>query len=167
MSDRPTSAALQEALAPVRDALLAEARADAEEVRERAREAVAGVLAAAEAEAETIRSSAHEDALEQARSLQEAAENHARRKAREVELRAQREAFDALAAGVRRSALAVLEEPELRDALEELARRAVGPDAELVRTEDGFVAAQPGRRTEFSLTDLADAAVAELVRGGW
>ncbi len=41
MTDRPAPAAVQDELAPVRDALLAEARADAEAARERAREAVA------------------------------------------------------------------------------------------------------------------------------
>lgn len=168
MTDRPTPAAVQDGLAPVRDALLADARADAEAVRERARGAVAEVIAAAESEAEEIRSRAHEEALEQAKDLQEAAESHARRRAREVELRAGREAYDGLVESARRKAQALLDDPAMRDSLAELVRRTANPDAEpgveVSRTPDGFVATRPGRRTEFSLTALADAAVAQLLR---
>ena len=165
MTDQPTPASVQDGLAPVRDALIAEASADADAARERAREAVAGVVAAAEAEAEQVRSRAHEEALEQARGLQEAAESRARRAAREVELKARCDAYDSLVAGARRQVVGILDEAGVRDSLADLVRRSAGPDAEVARTGEGFVATRGGRRIEFSLTALADAAVADLLRG--
>ena len=164
MTERPTPTSVRDALAPVRDALLAEARADAEAARERARQSVAGVIAAAEAEAGQIRSLAREDALEQARGLQATAESHARRRAREVELAAERTAYDALLTGARRAAGRLLDEPGAAESVSALALRAAGPGAELVRTEDGFEAPGTGSRMVFSVTSLADAAVVARLR---
>lgn len=164
MTDHAAPTALRDALTPVRDALLSEARADAEAARERARQAVAGVLEAAEAEAEQIRALAHEDAAEQARGLQVAAESHARRTAREVELAARRSAYDALVESARRETRSILDEPRVADGLMTLVRSSAGPDAEVARTEDGLVATRGTRRMEFSLTVLADAAVLDLLR---
>jgi len=164
MTQTPSAAAVREALAPTREALLAAARADADAARERADQAVSQVLATAEAEAEGIRSRAHEEAAEQARSLLATAESHARRTARAIELNARREVYDALASSARQEAARLLDDSEALDALRALARRAAGPDADLVRTEDGLVAVGAGRRIEFSMSSLADEVVRELLR---
>ena len=164
MTQSPSAATVREALAPTREALRAAARADADAARARAEQAVAQVLATAEMEAVGIRSRAHEVATEQARSLMAGAESHARRTARAIELDARREAYDSLAVAARAEAARLLDDPEALDALRALARRAAGPGADLVRTEDGVAAEDAGRRIEFSMSSLADEAVRDLLR---
>jgi hypothetical protein len=151
-------------LVPVRAALLAQAQADANRVTLEAQETVADALAAAGIEARKIRDAAHAEALEQARLLSAAEESHGRRMAREVELAARREAYDALVDEARGEVRRLLDDPEVLALLTELARRQEGPDAQVTRTDDGVVVAEGARRVDFSVIDLADQAIADLLR---
>lgn len=157
-----------EALAPVREALLARAHADADRVRGSAEASVAEAMAMAQAEADEIRARAHDEAFEQARSLRAAEEAHGRRKAREVVLAAQRAAYDGLVDRARREVRALLDDPAVIDVLSATAREQEGADAEVMRTEGGVAVLgkgpHGGRRVEFSLDALADQAIAELLR---
>lgn len=161
-SGRPDAAGT--GLAPVRAALLAQAHAEADRVTLEAQETVADALAAAGIEARKIRDAAHEEALEQARLLSAAEESHGRRKAREVELAARRAAYDELVDEVRSEVRRLLDDPEVTALLTDLARQQEGPDAQVTRTEDGVVVVEGTRRVEFSVVDLADRAIADLLR---
>lgn len=168
VTDRPA------ALRPVREALLARARADA-----------AAALAAADAEAARLLDTARDEAaavLARARedgerdAAQEAARRRssARREARAVVLGAQRHAFDELHRRARAAVHAVREDPrypDLLDRLRERAARELGPDARIRPFPGGgLVAEAPGRRLDLRLEALADEAFDALgpaVAGLW
>jgi vacuolar-type H+-ATPase subunit E/Vma4 len=155
-----------EALAPVADALLAAARADADRT-----------VATARADAERIRL----EALEGERTIRAAARGRgaadgtkqavqslrlARRQAREAELVAQRQAYDEL----RRRVLARLSElrgdPSYADLLRRLHRQAratLGPGTEIAEAPAGGVVARAGgRRLDLTLPALAEQALESL-----
>jgi vacuolar-type H+-ATPase subunit E/Vma4 len=156
-----------DALAPVRAALVAKARADAGRLLAVAEQHAAVEVAAAEQRAETVLAAARARGEADARALVDAELVRARREGRALVLVAQRAAYDDLRQRVRAAVAALRDSPgypALRRALEERARAALGPDVLL--TDDpsgGFVAESGSRRAVFTLEALADEV---LERGG-
>ena len=155
-------------LEAARDALLSDARAAAQRVREEAE-------ADAEARLEVARREAEETiARARARGIAEGRVDAAQEEARERAfarmdvLAAQRESYDELRRCAREAALGLRKEPGYADLLERLAaaaRRDLGDDAELeIDPPDvGGVRARAGsRRVEYTLPALADRCAEEL-----
>jgi vacuolar-type H+-ATPase subunit E/Vma4 len=126
----------QEALAPVRAALLAEARAEAERALSAAHLDADATLARARAEARSILDlAADEGRADAARSI--AAEHEkARRAARALELAAQRESYEELHRRVAAAVAHAFSEPGRRDQLVAAIRAELGADA-IVRDAPG------------------------------
>jgi vacuolar-type H+-ATPase subunit E/Vma4 len=149
----------EDALAPVRDALLAAARSESDRRVARAREEAAATVEQARAEARRVLEEARTEGERDAAALAQATRTHARRKARATVLRAQRQVNDELR---RRAAVAVTSlrddpaYPALMDRLSARARAVLGRDAEVVEApEGGVLASAPGRRFVCTLPDLA------------
>jgi len=165
MSDLPERAAAQNALMPVRAALLARAHEDAERA-----------VRAAEADADETMARARDEAraaVERARAEGEAdAEaalavdrGRARRRARALVLAAQRSAYDELLDAARAGVRTLLEAerwPLMRDVLADRARDALGPDATVELLPDGVVGRSGSRVLELGIDALADAQVEAL-----
>ena len=153
-----------DALEPLRAALLARARAEANLVREAAEHDASQVLAAARAEAEALLADARGRGAADAAALDAVEEARRRRAARGVVLGAQRAAYDELR---RRSCAAVatlLADPARRAYLADGLRGRLG-DRAIVRDQpDGGVVAQTpdGRSIDASVVALVDGALAEL-----
>lgn len=153
-------------LAPVRDCLLARARADAERVRAEAAAEAEAVLAQARQRAEAILAEARERGASQGVRVTAAAGARARRRARGLLLASQRQAYETLRRRSRDAVRALRDNPNhllLRQRLERVARDLAGPGAAVIETADGGVVAEaPGRRVDCSLDALADRAVDAL-----
>jgi vacuolar-type H+-ATPase subunit E/Vma4 len=157
---------LPDALAPVRQALLAAAQAEAEAEADRARTGAARTLAEATAQAERMRSQAREQGAADAAAALAADRARARRAARATVLAAHREGYDALRSGARRAVAQLREDPGYggfcRQMSDEL-RRLLGPDAEVRESpHGGMVGEAHGRRLDYSLTGFADRAAEAL-----
>lgn len=156
-------------LAPVREALLARARADVEGIRAEAAADADATLAHARQQAEAILAEARARGASEAEVVAAAARARARRQARGLLLAAQREAYEALRRRSREAVRALRDDPAhptLRQRLERVALELAGAGATIVETSDGGVVAEaPGRRVDCSLDWLADRAVATLGAG--
>jgi vacuolar-type H+-ATPase subunit E/Vma4 len=154
------------ALAPVREALLAAARADAAGIRAGAEERATQVVAAARKEADELREAARAQGAEDGTAALAAARTRARRLARAAVLRARSEAYEALRAGGRGAVVALTTDadyPRLRERLAAAARTAAGPESRVREADGGGVVAEaPGRRVDYSLAGFADRAVDTL-----
>lgn len=170
----PTAIDLDRSLVPVRDALLTDARAEAERLIAAARRDADEIVAAAEAEvAEQVATARRRAArTEQAGAEREMA--RARAAAHAALLTAERD--------LRQRWIDRVHErlPELRSddrypvllaRLEALARTQLGADARIEREPDGgFVALAAGRRVDYRLGALATRAIdglAEEATGSW
>jgi vacuolar-type H+-ATPase subunit E/Vma4 len=154
---------VKEALAPVRAALLAAARADAARTTSEAETAAAETLAAARAAASTIRREAYAQGAASGAATAAMERNRVRRAARAEVLSAQRDGYEQLRAAARRAAgqlAAGPGYPVLRRRLAAAAAEALGPGA-VVRDGDGggVIGELPGRRVDYSLAGFADRAV--------
>ncbi len=149
-----------EPLAPVREALLADARRDADRVLAEADADVEAVRRRTADECDRIRRDARARGQKDAEELAVAERTRARRQARAVVLRARGQAYDELLRQVREAALALREAtdyPDLRARLVEQARALVGNAARVSESGDGGVVAEDGgRRAVLSLTGLAE-----------
>lgn len=153
-----------EALGPVRQALLALARRDARAVVAEAEADASATLAEAARQAEQIRADARSEAATDAAALLAAERSRINREARATELRARREAYDDLVRRAREAARGLSDEPGVQDRLLALAREDLGPVATVLPSPDGGVIARLGaRQVSYSLTALADEAVADLL----
>jgi hypothetical protein len=167
----PAGTPLQTALAPVRDALLARARADAAAALADADTDAAAVLAEAREQAAALLREAREQGEREAAALRTREHARAGREARTVVLGAQRAALEELRRRGRAAARALGEDPALLDRLRARLLADLGPDA-VVRDhpDGGLVAEAPGRRVDASLGALADRALDALgveVQGLW
>jgi len=165
MSDSLDRTAVLAALLPVRAALLAHAHEDAD-----------GAVHAARGDADATLARAHDEAraaVEQARSEGETDaatalavdRGRARRRARSQVLAAQRAAYDDLVAAARAGVQELIDDehwPQMRDALAQRVRDALGPDAEVDVVPDGVVGRNGPRMLDLRLPALADAQVQEL-----
>ncbi len=154
------SATVPDALAPVRAALLARARADtAAEVARAGEEARATEQEAGRA-AEAVRREAQVRGEADARAVLVAMRSQARREARSVVLAAQREVVAALRERVHDGLQGLRDDPAFADIesrLESQARVLLGPDVRLTpHPSGGFLAEASGRRAELTLDAVAD-----------
>lgn len=163
---RPTLAEFRAALAPVREGLLAGARADAGATLAAADADAAAVLAAARAQAATILEEARARGERDAAALEARERTRARREARSAVLTAQRDAFEQLRRAARTAARQLRGGPGYPDLVAALTARGVaelGPDAVVREHPDGGVVAEAaGRRLDGSLDALVDRALAGL-----
>ncbi|MFA6577075.1 MAG: hypothetical protein WCS84_16755 [Nocardioides sp.] len=160
----PAVAAEPDALAPVRESLLALARRDADRALAAADADAAAILAHAEGAADQIRSAARADAAVDADARLAIEESRINRESRAVELRARRAAYDELVRRAREAMRALSDEPGVREKLAGLARAELDPAATVVHSPVGGVVAEAGgRRISYLLTSLAESAVAELL----
>ncbi|MER6631215.1 hypothetical protein ABT301_23855 [Streptomyces sp. NPDC000987] len=151
------------ALAPVRDRLLRDARAEAEALLAAADADAAAALRDAEARAAEILAEARRQGAADAESVRAAARVRARRTARARELAARRECWEELG----RQVVQGVEElrgtdayPRLRERLTAYVRQALGPDAVVTEAPGGGVTGEaPGRRIDCSLAALAHRAL--------
>ncbi|MFE1248434.1 hypothetical protein [Streptomyces sp. NPDC058741] len=140
---------------PVRERLLAAARARARTSLAEADEEAAAVLRDAEARAGEILAEARAQGEADAAAVLAAGRVRGRRAARARELLARRECWEELRRQVVRG-VGQLAGPELRERLAEQVRRVLGPDARIVEAADGGVVGEaPGRRVDLSLTAIA------------
>lgn len=161
-------------LTPVREELLARARADAERVLADADADADATLASARREANAILEAARAQGESDAEALLSAKRARDRRQARAIVLAAQREAYDNLRSEVVRALSAIRADPRYgawRDRQAERARRVLGADAVVSEAPEGGVLAEAnGRRTASTLTGLADQVIHAMgadVEGLW
>ncbi len=161
-------------LVPVREALLARARADAERLLAEVDAEGDAIIARAQVEAEAIRAEARAQGEADAASVLVADRARARRQGRALVLAAQREGYSGLRARVVEQAATLRGDPGYAtwcDRLSEVVRAALGPDA-VVRElpEGGILGEAPGHRIAYTLVALAERALDALgpdVEGLW
>lgn len=148
----------------VQDALLADATAEADAIRDAARRDADGVVEAARRDAERMVAVARADGEAEARRVSAIGLARARREAREQVLSARRAAVERLLAAAARAAVALRGDagyPELLDGLGRAARGQLGDDA-VVRVDTragGLVATAGSRSVDYRLDVLADRCV--------
>jgi hypothetical protein len=158
--------AAQDALAPVRETLLAAAAAAAADTLRGADQDVAARLAAAEARAAELVARSRAQGAEDGEAALTLERARGRRAARAVVLRTQREVYDELRSRCREAVhdlCAGPSYPVLRDRLVDLVHRELGPDATVRDDPDGgLVGELRGRRVDLSADALAERAVTSL-----
>jgi vacuolar-type H+-ATPase subunit E/Vma4 len=171
---RPTRAELRRSLTPVREGLLAAARADADATAAAAEADAAAVVSDARAQAGAILDEARARGERDALVLEARERARARREARSTVLKAQRDAYEHLRRAARAAARRLRADPGYPALVADLTARArteLGPGAVVREHPDGGVVAEaPGRRLDGTLDALADRALADLgpeVQGLW
>lgn len=155
---------IDEALTPVRSALLARAHAEADLIRERSEVDAQQTVEAATAEAGRIRRTARAEGEAQAATAATAARNQARREARALVLGARREAYERLRDAAREAVGRIADEPEVRRRLVAAVRATLGPEARIVDAPGGgVIGVAAGRRLDLSLTGFADRALERVL----
>ena len=161
-------------LAPVREELLARARAQAEREVAAADAEAAATLAAAQSEADAIHDAARAEGESNAAAVLAVERSRARRQARAVILAAQRQAYDELRSRVVQALPALRDDPAYRpwrDRLAAHARTVLGADAVLSEPPEGGVLGEAdGRRVRYTLAGLADQVIDTMgadVEGLW
>jgi hypothetical protein len=159
-----TDGGIVAALAPVREALLAAAHADADQVRAEASERAARVLVAARREADRILTEARREGEDAVAAVLAAEQARARRQARATVLAQRREAYAQLGARARVAVEALAREPAIACGLEAAVRRALGEGARIREADGGGVVGEvEGRRLDCSLAGFAERAVSALL----
>jgi hypothetical protein len=156
-------------LAPLRAALLAAARQDADRALASAAQTERTRLAAAETEADQTRAQARAHGAADAASVAARQRSNAGARARSLLQAARREEYLALRDAAR-SATAQLREspayPALRERMTSTVRRLLGPDARIEEAAGGgVVATAPGRRVDYTLRSVADRVLDEVAAG--
>ncbi len=161
----------QEALAPVRAALLTSARAAVQRELSAAHLDAEATLAQARAQARSILDTAAEEGRADAATSIAAEHEQARRQARTVELAAQRESYDELLRHVTAAVARAFAEPDTRDQLVAAIGAQLGPDAIVRDAPGGGVTGEvAGRLVDFGARAVAGRAVDALgdeVRALW
>lgn len=162
----PALPALRAALEPVRQGLLARARADADAALARADADAEAALAQARAQAEQVLAAARAEGEREGAVLRARERARSQRAARETVLRAQGQAYRDLRDRARTEARGLRDAPGYPALLDRLRARAeaeLGPDADVRSLPDGGVVAEAaGRRLVLSLDALADEALDRL-----
>lgn len=155
-----TTATAPDPLATVREALLTQARADADRTLAEADADAAAILAQAQSAADAIRAEARAQGESDAAAVLAAERAGVRRRARAVVSAAEREAYDELRSRVMRALTALRGDPAYgpwRDRLADHARTVLGADAVVSEPPEGGVLAEAsGRRALYTLAGLAD-----------
>ena len=152
------------ALEPLRAALFARARAEADRVRAAADHDARQVLDAARAEAEALLADARARGSADAAALDAVEVARRRRAARSVVLGAQRAAYDELRSRACAAVQVLLADPARRARLADVARGRLGDRAIVRDAPDGGVVAQTpdGRSLDASVAALVDGALEDL-----
>lgn len=159
MTERDTT----DALAPVREALVRRARADAETAVAAAEAEQARLLADARARAGAILAEASAQGEADAVALHAAELARARRAARSIMLGAQRAVYEELCRRAADEVSRRCADAEVRAALTTRIRRLLGPAAQVVDDpHGGVVGCLDGRRLDYSRDTLAANAVRAL-----
>ncbi|MHB1009675.1 MAG: hypothetical protein ACYC1E_10655 [Propionibacteriaceae bacterium] len=149
----------EDALTPVREALLAAAEARAEQLRDDAAQRAAAIVASAQEEAVRITSAAASQGEASARSDAALRSARVRRHAQEVVLAQQAALRRELQKQVREAALSVRDDPRypfLLASLTDRCRAVLGADASVSEDPSGGVVGRAGsRRLDLSLPALA------------
>jgi hypothetical protein len=158
--------ALGAALAPVREAMLAAARCDADDELSAAVQTAQARLRDAETEAARTRAQARARGVADAAVEVTRQRSRAGAQARSLLLATRRDEYVALRRAAR-SAVAQLREapdyPALRERMVAAVRRVLGPDAQVDEVDGGgVIATAPGRRVDYSLASVADQVVDEV-----
>lgn len=161
----------QDALAPVRAALLARARAEADRELATAHLDADALLATARAETQSVLDTAAEEGRADAASSIAAEHEKARRAARALELAAQREIYDELRRRVTSAVARAFADPVRRDQLVAMIRAELGDDATVRDVPGGGVTGEAaGRVVDLGVEAVASRAVDALgdgVRALW
>jgi vacuolar-type H+-ATPase subunit E/Vma4 len=154
----------QQALEPLRQALLAGAAAEADRLRGDARREGAQAVAQARAEAEAVLEAARAKGESDGAELLAAEQTAAHRAARAAVLLAQHTAYEELRRRALEAVGKLLQEPERRSLLAALLRDRLGGVATVSDTADGglFAQAPDGRSIDSSVSALVDSALAGL-----
>ena len=155
--------AQRQALDPLRTALLAAARAEAEQLRRSAAEEGQALVDGAREQAARVLASAAAEGEADGRELAARAASRAEQRARAIVLEAQHTAYRQLVEAARRAVALALHEPDRRAALEAALRTRLGGEAELGDTADGglWARAPDGRTVDGSVGTL----VAQAMEG--
>jgi vacuolar-type H+-ATPase subunit E/Vma4 len=160
---------VEEALQPVRQALLQAAKSDVDSWRRQAEHEAAATLAAAHAQAERIGAEARAQGQDDARRALDARRAAANRAARGAVLAARREVYEALQAATRTAVSAIRSDADYPAVLERLAsqiRRLLGSAVRIHEAPGGgLVGTVPGRRVDLSADRFGERAV-DVVFGG-
>ncbi len=169
-----STTAAPDPLLPVREALLARARADAERLLAEGDAEADAIIARAHAEADAIRAGARAQGEADAAAVLGAERARARRQARAVVLAAQHESYEGLRARAVEQVATLRGDPGYAtwcDRLRKEVRAALGPDAAVSEHPEGGVRGEAtGRRVEYTLVALAERALDALgpdVEGLW
>lgn len=154
----------ESALDPLRRALLANARAEADQVLRTAKEAGRQSVSAAQDDVAEQLARARAQGEADGAALLRADEAAARSAARSALLAAQRTAYDELEQRSREAVRALLREPGNRQRLASALRARLGEVAEVSDTDDGGLLARApdGRTLDASVAALVDTALADL-----
>jgi vacuolar-type H+-ATPase subunit E/Vma4 len=147
---------MSDELAPVRRALLDQARAEAERTLAEARAAAAQQVARAQRDADEILATARNSGTSDATAMVAGNRRQVRGDARDIDLAAQHAVYEDLLTRVTASVEARLATPTARAALRHLVIEALGDDAVITDRPDGsIVGVVAGRRMEISPRRLA------------
>lgn len=160
----PGTSGPQDPLAPLEEALLARARAEADAILAAAWEEAARVRSEAQEEAAEIADDARARGEEDARAVLAFERSHARRVARDVVLQAQRDAHESLRRAAVDAVRARLADPRAAAALAELVRSRLGPGGTVAAHPRGGVVgtAPDGRTVDASVPALVATVLADL-----
>lgn len=163
MSGGPRPPGPVDPLEPLRQALHRAAHEEAAQVLARADETARAIVAQARREAELIREQARAAGAAQAAEVVAVQRARVGREARSLVLAAQRAEYDALRAAARAAVARLRIEPEypaVRARMVARLRELLGPQAQIIDDPGGGVMAiGPGRSADFTLARLADRAV--------
>lgn len=169
-----TQTYLRDPLGPVRQALLDDARRDAEAMLADADAAAAGFAEEAAAQARAMRESARALGEADAEATVRAERTGARRRARALLLRAQRDVYDEIRRRALQQAGSLRDDAAYAQAVEGLttqARAVLGPEATVTEHPSGGVVAELGsRRLSFTVEGLVDEAIGSVgdeLQGLW
>jgi len=154
----------EHALEPLRAALLARARVDAETERAAAEDEGRRAVEAARGQADAVLAEARARGEADAAGLLAAERAQARRAGRGVVLAAQRAAYDDLCRGARTAVAELLADPDRRRRLSAIVGDRLGEGATVRDHSAGGVMAESpdGRRIDASVDALVDAAITNL-----
>lgn len=150
---------------PVRDALLADARRDADDLRAAAERDAAAAVQSARDEAQGMLAAARAEGAAEARTVAAAELARARRHARELVLAARRDAYERARTETSRAASELRHAPgytSLVEGLIEVAGRQLG-EAAVTSVDDtagGIVASAGSRTVDYRLPAIADRCLA-------
>jgi vacuolar-type H+-ATPase subunit H len=170
-----SQALLDDPLLPVRDALLAAARRDAQALVAEAQQEGTRLLEQADAEADRLREAGRRDGEQDAEQVRRDLQARARRRGRGIVLAAQRDALEQLRRAVHHRLREIWDDEPSRARvtarLVDLARHDLGPTATITdHPAGGIVVGRDHTRATYLLTDLADQVIEDLghdIAGLW